>query len=526
MLQDSVIPLAGTAVIGVIISMFARSRGWGVSLPLVASGIVLSLLPIGPNGPEDPELILLMVLAPLVFGESLSTSFLDLKAVSRPVMALAIGLVVVSAFTVGVIASQVVAGLPFAAAVALGAILGPTDAVAVSAVAKQASLPRRLVHILEGESLVNDGTALTLLRVAVVAAAAGGVTVLQAGVTLGLAVVGGLAVGVLGGFILVTVLRRSRDTVAANGLVLVAPFPLYLGAETFEGSGILAVVVAGLMVAHATATDTRYRGRLQVGSVWRQLTFVLMSLAFLLVGVEIPDTLDELADSEIRELLLLVPIVVVTLIVTRALFVLAMMGLRSARGSRPWRDGGWKAWVVVAWAGARGPISGLAAFSLPLALDSGEPFPERNLLLAVTFCVVVITLVLSPTLGPLARLLRLPPDDDEDLLRRVRLSLARASLDRLEELVADADRGGDPLPEPVVRQLRDNATFRLNRATRAVADGTGTRSASTTQRLSRQMIRAEQEELVRMRDEEGLPDTLMRELMTEIDVRARALGIH
>jgi CPA1 family monovalent cation:H+ antiporter len=517
--------LAITSFLAVFVAAWARNRGVGMALPLVGLGAILSLLPLGPNAPTDSEIYLVAVLAPLVFGEALSTSYLDIRKVSRPVLVLAIGLVVVSAFTVGFVAAAVVPAMPLAVALCLGAILGPTDAVAVSAVARQAGLPRRLVTVLEGESLVNDGTALTLLRVATVAAVAGSVTAGEVVLTLVESVLGGILVGAVGGLLLVTVLRRSRDTVAGNGLLLVAPFALYIGAEAVGGSGILAVVVAGLMVAHGTASDPRFRGRAHIGSVWRQITFVLQAMAFVLVGVELPDTIGKISDDERRWLLALVLLIALVLAVTRALFV-AAVALLARSEHTPGATGGTfrlREWAVVAWAGARGPISGLAAFSLPLTISTGAPFPERDLVLATTMGVIVVTLILAPTLGPLAHLLKVPADDEDDLLRRVRLATARASLDRLEEISLEAERAGEPLPERAVSAMREAAVRRLDRATELVDDPGGEAAPTDRQRLLREMMRAEQEELVRLRDEEGLPDSVMRAMLLEIDTRRRAL---
>ena len=240
---DDLFAYALTAVIVLGLAAFMRQRGWGIALPLIALGVVVGLAPLGPSAPPEPEVILILLLAPLVFGEALSSSYLDLRRVSRPVLALAIGLVLTATLVVGGVVSLFVA-MPLAVAFALGAIVSPTDAVAVSTIAKRASLPRRLVSILEGESLVNDGTGLTALRVAVVAAVAGSVTMLNAAGMLAAAVGIGVLVGALAGWGMSTVLRRSRDLVAANSLIVVAPFLIYVVAEEFEGSGILAVVVA------------------------------------------------------------------------------------------------------------------------------------------------------------------------------------------------------------------------------------------------------------------------------------------
>lgn len=519
-MSDTFVTLATSGVIAVAVAAFARHRGWSIALPLIAAGFLVAFLPIGPDAPPDPEVILIAVLAPLVFGEALGSSYLDLRKVSRPVLALAVGLVVVSTLTVGAVGA-LVAGIPLAMAFALGAVLAPTDAVAVSTVARRAGLPRRLVSILEGESLVNDGTGLTALSVALAAAAAGSVTVLQVSGYFAVAVVVGVALGFGGGAALAWVLRRSNDLVAANALVLVAPFLLYLVAEELDGSGILAVVVAGLVIAHALNNTAGHTGRVQSAIVWRHITFVLQALAFFLVGLELLDTLRDLPDGDRAILAPLVAAVVATILVTRAVFVLGLTAVVGAlRGAMP-GQGRWRGFVVVAWAGTRGPVSGMAAFSIPIVFATGEAVPYRSLILATTFCVILVTLLLSLTLAPLARRLRIEPDDDDETLRRVEAVLARAALERLADVEGEAEAAGRPLPTAIVDRLRADAERRLARQTDAVASVADDARAAVE--AARAMLRAEQEELLRMRDEEGLPESIVRPLLRELDVRDQAL---
>lgn len=369
-MNDTFVTLSASATIAVALAAFARQRGWGIAIPLIAAGAIVGWLPIGPSAPPDPEVILVIVLAPLVFGEALSSSYLDLRRVSRPVLVLAIGLVIATTLAIGFVGIWL-AAMPAAIAMALGAVLAPTDAVSVSAVARRAGLPRRLVSILEGESLVNDGTGLTALKVALVAAAAGSVTFLEVTGVFVVAVVAGVAVGALGGWILSWVLKRSRDLVASNALVLVAPFLIYYVAEELKGSGILAVVAAALVIAHSQHSDPGHTGRVQSATVWRHITFVLQALAFFLVGQEIPFVLARLDDNDLNLVLVFVPALVLTLILTRTVFVLAMVVTGRAVSHGPGDRAYLRGSVILAWAGARGPISGLAAFSIPIAF-AGE----------------------------------------------------------------------------------------------------------------------------------------------------------
>ena len=507
--------LAGAATVAILVALFTRQRGWGMALPVLAVGALVGLVPGGLAAPPDPEIVLLAILAPLVFGESLSSSYLDLRKVSRPVLVLAIGLVIITTLAVGGVVMWVTA-VPIALAMCLGAILAPTDLVAVSNVARSASLPRRLVSVLEGESLVNDGTGLTVLRVAIVAAVAGGLTIAEIGITFVLAVVGGVGVGLLGGWILTWISVRTKDSVAANSLTLVAPIVLYLLAERVEGSGILAVVVAALYLAHAQTSGIKRTGRVQGATVWRHVSFVLQAMAFFLVGMELVDTIETLSPENLWNLLVLTLIVTATLIITRMVFVAVMARIGSLRDAvKP--DP--KHLLLAGWAGARGPVSGMAAFSIPVAMADGEAMPYRDLILATTFCVIVVTLLLSQTLAPLARLLKISGEDERETLARVETSLAHAALRRLEVEEEQAALRGEPVPAEVSLALRAEMENRILRVDeepeQPVADLRSTRAE-----LERLMVRAEQEELLRIRSDEGLPDAIVRPLLHELDVRA------
>ena len=522
-MSGEVLTVVVSAIIALAIAVFLRQRGWGIALPLILAGALVDIAPFGPDAIPEPELILVLILAPLVFGEALGSSFMDLRKVKLPVLALAIGLVIATTAAVGGIVSAIVA-MPIAVALALGAILAPTDAVAVSTIAKRAAIPRRLVSILEGESLVNDGTGLTALRIAVAAVVVGSVTWLDVAELFGLSVGVGLAVGAVSGWLLATVLSSSKDLVAANSLILVAPFVIYLGAEQLEGSGILAVVVAALWVANSQHRDPGWSGRLQGTTVWRHVTFILQSLAFFFVGLELPTTLVNLAPDDRALVALLVPLVVVTLIVTRALFV-SLMVLVERRSNKERGSELVRRSTVLAWAGARGPVSGLAAFSLPLLTLAGDPFPYRDVLIATSLIIVVITLLLSLTVGPLARILRVTGDDDVALAASMEAALARAALDRLEAAVDEALVAGQPIPSAVVEVLRMEAQSRVE--VESSTDDAPVSEESSRVRmneLTRVMIRAEQEELVRLRDEEGFPDALVRPRLRELDMRLQGLN--
>lgn len=514
----SVDNLVWIAVVAVGLSLLLRSRGIGTALPLLGCGIVIALLPIGPTAPAAPEAIQALVLAPLVFGEALSSSYIDIKKVRRPVLALAVLLVAATTLVVGGVVAALLVAIPAAMALALGAILAPTDAVAVATAARRANLPARIVSVLEGESLVNDATGLTALRVAVVAAVAGSITIVDAGAVLVQSVTVGLAIGVASGWILVMMLRHSSDVVGFGGLLLIAPLPIYMVTEELEGSAILAIVTAALMASHASHSDPSYRGRLAVATVWRQITFILQSIAFLLLGLELPFAIGDLPEAQVRLLPVTVLAVTVVLIITRMIFVFGMFGLERATSKSP--TGGWRSAVVIGWAGARGPVSALAAFSLPFIAESGSPIPYRDFVVATALCVILVTLMISPTLGPLARALRIEDTNAPSTQGWVRSALARAALAALESAETDADRDGEPLSPETVRTLRHQMEQRLH------PDADNTAAVTRVRQLAEvglAMAQAEQRELIRLRTEAGLPDAVVRPLMTDIDQRIASL---
>ena len=507
--------LLATILVAIAVAAIARWRGIGIAIPLLVAGAVIGALPFGPVAPADAGEVFLLVLAPLIFGEAMSTSFFDFRRQRRPILALAIGLVVVSSFAVGAVAQWIMPGLSLSLAFALGAVLSPTDAVAVANVARRGALPRRIVTILEGESLVNDGTGLTLLRVALVSASLGAVTVGDVFLVLARSVLGGLLVGGLIGLLIVWVMRSVKDDLIANCLILIAPFPSYLIAEEIGGSGILAVVATALLVANAMLTNRKFRGRMASVAVWRQLTFILTAFAFFLVGLEIPATLFNLLPGQWQTVALLVVAVLAVLLVARALFVLAMVGISRLGNSERL---GLREAVVLAWAGARGPVSGLAAFSIPATALGLEYSDDHRILLATTFCVVALTLLLSPTLGLVARAVGLHGDDEGERSAALKAALVVRGMEALDQAVEQGILDGQPIDPAAERAVRDQLTALLPEE----ISGSGTDQGEQIWRLEGRVIRAQYEELLRLRDEEGMPDALVRPVMHSLDVQAEA----
>ena len=505
-------------------------RYWRVNpaLPLIAAGLAFDwFVPSVIQELPDPEFILTLVLAPLVFAAALASSAVDLRRFRRSVLLLAVVLVTITTVVVGVVASATLAALTLASACALGAILAPTDAVAAAAVAAKTGLPSRVQLVIEGESLANDGTALTILRVATVAAVTGSVTVLSSTKILVLAVVGGILVGALGGWLISLLIRLAREPIVGNAILLLTPFVVYEASEKIGGSGLLSVVICGVWIAHTTSVRGNYRLRLQADSVWGLITFILECFAFVLVGAEFFDTYNRVQEPGWAALVVLAVALTLLITVVRFLFmgVWFLVGPKVAPERFADRRGMAKEFIAIGLLGVRGPISVLAAFSVPEVIDTGAPFPGRDLILCVTFAVVIVSLLFSFLAGPFIRRLHLNSRTDVEALQAARLATAKAALRRFDELVAQADADGRPLDASLVEVMRAQTANRVA----ALKSGPDVNDARTDFIASREEIRqsmleAERDELVRLRSDKQVSGEAFKDLTKELDMREQAIG--
>ena len=529
--------LAAVAVICVLQLLADRTRLPAAAL-LTGAGLIYALLP-GPNLTLDPHVILTLVIPPLIYSAALNASLLGIRKNLRVVISLSIGLVLVTALLAGVGLSLVVPGVGLAAGIALGAAVSPTDPVAALAVAARVGLPARLVTIIEGEGLLNDATALTTLTVAVTAATSGGFSLGDAVLRFVLAAAGGLVAGIIVGVVVRLVPTLLNDPVLVNCVSLVTPFAAYLLGEEAHVSGVLAVAVAGLMVGHDTPRYTSGASRLQVSAVWRLADFLLEGFVFLLIGQQIgpvvrglraypASTVAAAAAVTVGVVLLLRPLwLVTTQHLPGALRMKLGTGARSERAPSGRALSG-REITMLSWAGTRGVISLAAVFTLPLTLDDGKPFPDRDLLLFCTFVVVVVTLVgQGVTFGPIARALGVhaDPADAAALRNEARAAAAQAGLDRLDQLTGDPE-----LPAHELAGLRSTLETRLRRYRQDEEDPdpefspVGSPGHAAVQDARRAVIDAEREELLRWRDAGRLPETTVRVLERELDHEERTFS--
>lgn len=421
-------------------------------LLLVAAGTAVSYVPGVPDYTLDPHIVLPLLLPPLLYTAATDSSYLDLRAQARPVALLSVGYVLFATFVVGGAAYLVVPGLPLTAALVFGAVVAPPDAVAATAVARRVGLPSRITTILQGESLVNDATAITAFKVALAAAVGEGATWAGGIGEFLIAAVGGVGVGLVLMVPLHWLRTHLTEALLQNTLSLLIPFVAYAVAEQVHASGVLAVVVVALYLGHR-AWEVDFATRLQEEAVWKMVAFVLESAVFALIGLQLPVVLRGLGEYEGADAAWYALVLFLVVAVARFVWVYPATFLPrlSARVRAREGDLSWKGPFVIGWAGMRGVVSLAIAFSIPMTVHGGEPFPERNLILFLTFTTVIGTLVVQGvSLPPLIRLLKFPAHDvqAETLAEaNAQAQASRVAEQRLDDLLDD-ERNTLPAPSP------------------------------------------------------------------------------
>jgi Na+/H+ antiporter len=481
---------------------------------MVLGGLVLSFLPGLPDFELPPELVLVAFLPPLLYSSAFFTSLRDLRANVRPIGLLSIGLVGVTTLGVAVVAHSVVDGLPWSAAFVLGAVVSPTDPIAATSIARRLGAPRRVVTIVEGESLVNDATGLVLYRVAVAATVTGAFSLWKAGGELIVNAIAGIAIGLGVGYVLRQVRKRMSDPPSEIAISLLSGYLAYLPAEALGVSAVLAAVTTGIYLGWHTPELTNAETRLQGFAFWTIFVFILNAALFTLVGLQLPSVLDGLDAWSTQELTVAAVAVCATVVLVRIAWVLLFAYLDPVLKVRNA--------VVVAWAGMRGAVALAAALAIPLETDAGAAFPMRELIIFLAFCVILFTLVgQGLTLPALIRALRIEDDGlDAREEAKARKRAALAALERLGEL-----EGEDWVMADTAGRLRGLYDFRVRRfGERFLEDSDGANEAQSLsyQRLRRELLDAERDAVLGLRREGVVSDDVMNRVLRDIaldDVR-------
>lgn len=500
--------LALVAVVGVVTAI-SRRLGWSAPVLLVVIGLALSYVPNFLEIHLTPDIVLIGLLPPLLYAAAIRTSLIDFRANRRAILLLSVGLVAFSTVIVGLVAWWVVPGLTLAAGFAQGAVVAPPDAVAATTVARRVGMPRRIVTILEGESLVNDATSLVALNTAIAAMTAS-VSAWHVGWDFIREAGGGVLVGLAAAVVLAFIRKHIDDPLLDTTLSFAAPYVAFLPAQQIKASGVLAVVITGLFLGHKAPVLQSARSRIAENMNWRTVQFLLENAVFLLIGLQVRDLVTGVSSDDLpwsRIVLVCLAVLAIT-IVARIAWMFGIVGILRLLRLRRWS---WGETVIVSWAGMRGVVTLAAAFLLPIGT------PHRELIALAAFVVVAGTLLINGlTLPWLVRRVGLPsPDAAEDALQAAGLISAaeRAGLAVLDQVKTDDD------PPEVIAQLEERARRRTNDIWEQLGRSQSELEppAAVYRRLRIQMLSAERSSILEARDTGRYDDEVLRSALTAID---------
>ncbi|MGZ8649350.1 MAG: Na+/H+ antiporter [Solirubrobacteraceae bacterium] len=515
-----------------IAALVTAARVLNVPYPvfLVLGGLGIGLIPGLPEVRLAPDLVLLLFLPPLLYAASFFASLRDLRQNVRPISLLAVGLVLATCVAVAAVAHAVIDGISWPLAFVLGAVVSPTDPVAATAIAGKLGVPRRIVTIIEGESLINDATAIVAYKVAVTAVVTGSFSAWAAGGQFLYGAAGGVAIGLAVGYVVAWVRERLHDPPVEITISLLTSYAAYLPAEELGLSGVVAAVTVGLYMGSQTSRVTDATVRMQGDAVWQILVFLLNSFLFVLVGLQLRGILDDLGGERYStgELALYGGLTCLTVVVIRFAWVylfsyLSPAFFRARRGGKA--IAGPRYVAVVGWMGMRGAVSLAAALSLPVTTEQGARITERPLIQFIVFCVILATLVVQGlSLPAVVRVLGVTGgDDDLEQEARARLLAAEAALERIEQLTSEQWAADETLD-----RLRGIYNYRRRRfASRFDEDedydAYQERSSNWT-RMMITVIEAQREALELMRSTGDISDDVLRTVVNDLDLEERRLA--
>jgi CPA1 family monovalent cation:H+ antiporter len=509
----------------VALAAFAKRLEIPYPIVLVIGGLVLSFIPHVPKFELSPDLVFLVILPPLVFSAAAATSWRDFRYNLVSIAMLALGLVAFTVDGVAAMAHWLLPGFTWELGLVLGAVVCTTDAIAATAILRRLGLPQRLVDILEGESLVNDASGLLALQVTTAVVMTGHMpTIGERFARLAYLIVSSIVIGLVLGKLVRLVMKKIEDAQIEITTSVIAPYFAYLTAESFHSSGVLATVVCGLFLGHTSSTYLSLGARLQAGAVWETLTFVLNGVVFLLIGLQLPYILADIHSISLDRLILHGLLLSAVVILLRMLWMhpgawiankirILLLHQREPLPSPRNR-------FVAGWTGMRGVVALAAAISLPKTLNDGSPFPQRNVIIFLTYCVIFVTLVLQGlTLPPLIRWLGLanPVGKNEEELK-ARRAMIEAVLAYLEHSREEDRPEFAPVYDDLVRLQLGRLTMLESDATEGRDYGVDNYQRYTD--LSGKILALERAVLLKLRNEEKINDQVLRRLETELDLIA------
>jgi Na+/H+ antiporter len=520
---DVQILLAALFVSAAGLNALANRLSLPYPIPLVIGGLILGLIPGIPDITLNPDLVLLVFLPPLLYSSSFFADLRSLRNDTRVIVLNSIGLTVFTAVAVGVVAHEVI-DLPWAMAFALGAIVSPTDPAAATAIMRRVGAPRRIINVLEGESLINDAAALVMYKVAVAAAIGESVSTGHTVLT--------FAIGLVVGYLIAEVRKRVTDVNTELTISLFSAYGAFIPADQLGVSGVLAVVACGLYLGWRAPEIASPESRMQGYAMWSILTFLLNATLFILIGLQLPAIVDGLAGRPASEVVGYAALVCASVIALRYVWnftITALIRTIDRRPSQIARRASWRVRVIGGWSGMRGAVSLAAALALPIHTDAGAPLPGRDLIQFITFSLILVTVVgQGLTLPWLIRKLGVVDDgeDEEHEEIKARLVIARAALDRLEALEEE-----EWTRDETIDRVRALYRFRKRRfAARAGklededSDGIEERSLAY-QRLMHEVYASQRDALVELRNGRRISVEVMRRVERELDLEEQRLEV-
>jgi CPA1 family monovalent cation:H+ antiporter len=518
--------IAGLLVAVAGLSALARVLAVPYPIVLVVGGAAFGFIPGTPEVRLDPQVVLVIFLPPLLYGASIFANFGDLRANVRRLPLSTIGLVLLTMGAVACVAHALVRGLPWAAAFALGAIVSPTDPLAATTIMRRLQVPRRLVSAVEGEGLFNDATALVCYRVAVAAVVAGTFSLADAGASFIADAAGGVAIGFAVGWIASWIRERTTDDQVNVTISLLSGYAAYIPADAIGASGVLSVVTAGIYMGIRGPRILPVGTRLQGYFVWDILDFIVNAILFVLIGLQLHSIVATLGTYSATTLAAYALAVTGAVLGTRLLWFFTVPSLVRATDRRPTQQAGhmgagWR--LVIAWGGMRGAVSLAVAFALPLTTHDGHPFPQRELIIFLTFSVIFFTLVVQGlSLPALIRRLRIAEDDpDAQEVLRARLIATTAALAQIDTL-AEEEWTRDDTVERMRALYRYRKRRLAARAGKIEDEGYEDRSLAY-QHMVQLVLWAQRDALLQMRSEGTLSNEVMNRILRELDLEESRL---
>jgi len=501
-------------------SILSRRLPLPYATVMVLAGLGISFVPHLPKISISPEYIFLLFLPPLLYSAAWQMPWREFRRNMRPILLLAVGFVIFTTCIVGVVMHYVLPGLPWAAAFALGAIVSPPDAVAATSITQRLGVPRRAIIILEGESLINDASGLTLLNLAVLAVVSGPLTVGHVSLQVLRIVGGGIAFGLVVGWIVAWIHRRVDDPMAETVVTLITPFAAFLPAEVLGLSPILSTVVAGLYVSRLAPHIFTPRLRQRSRAVWNTITFILNGLVFGVIGLEMNAVFRDVFEKSWLGPLGYAALLSVLVVAARLIWIFPTAYFprklfSSQKEGRP----SWREVLLVGYTGMRGVISLVAALSLPL-MAHGSEFPGRRIIIFLTFVVILVTLLVqSLTLPSLVRHLHLPHSSETDREEHAaRLRCAKAALQRLEELSKEPQQAEDETMKVLQKYYQTRANELRD------SDEQNGNPSKSIRRIRHELAKAQQQALLQMYDQDEIDEEVLNRITNGLDLEMLRLG--